>query len=393
MKRQQQNVGIDQEEAERRRLESKQKQAEKEKEKREEESKKKEFREKMEKKMKEVIKKKNRKGIWEQYQYHITFGVLGLIFLFAIFGKTSGESRKASDILVIEEDFINTVNAQHRGYKVEANTFFEGWTLQDVKGILKNQVTKKKSVPRCQVNTNELASDKYNFYEKYPDCKSLPANQGNCSSSYAFATVGVFNDRVCVDNNNVPVFRASPQHPLACDKASSKGCLGGYLTGAMDLGRVAGYVEEGCLEYDVSKADQCDAALIQKCKRYNVGDYCVLEGINEIKSHITAYGSVAGMIQVTKEFLIYKEGIYDETYSDYKLEGLQSVKIIGWDTTSTGSEYWIVENSWGPSWGQEGIAFVKMNIVDSMIDKFAVHCTAVDPEKKEEQQQAPQQDE
>lgn len=392
MKRGQQNVGIDQEEAERRRQETKTKTEEKDRLRREEEAKKREHKEKMEAKMKEVLKKKNKKGIWEQYQYHIIFGALGLIFLFAIFGKSSGESRKASDIQVIEEDFINAVNAQHRPYTVDANSFFEGWTLQDVKGILKNGVTKKKSVPRCQVNSNELASDKYNFYDKHPTCLSEAANQGNCSSSFAFAAVGIFNDRVCLDNNGAKVFKAAPQHPLACDKVSSKGCQGGFVAGALDLGRLAGFVSDDCLGYDVTKADECESKDLATCKRYNVADYCVLEGVSEIKTQLAATGPVAAMIQVTKEFLIYKDGIYDETFSDYKLEGLQAVKIIGWDVSSSGTEYWIIENSWGSSWGQNGIAHVKMNVIDSMLDKFAVSTTVADPEKKAEQQQ-PQQDE
>lgn len=392
MKRPNQLTGVDQEESDRRRAESKKKQEDKEREKREEDLRKKENRDKMDQKMKEVIKKKTKKGIWEQYQYHIIFGVLGFLFLFAIFGKSSGESRKAADILVIEEDFINTVNAQHRPYKVEANTFFEGWTLQDVKGILRNGVTKKKSVPRCQVNANELAADKFNFYEKHPNCKSEIRNQGNCSASFAFASTSIFNDRVCTENNDAQIFKASPQHPLACDKASSKGCQGGYLTGALDLGRLAGFVSEECLPFDADKADECESALISKCKRYNVGDYCVLEGASEIKTQITATGTVAAMIQVTKEFLIYKEGIYDESLSDYKLEGLHAVKIIGWDINSSGTEYWIIENSWGDSWGQGGVGFVKMHVIDSMVDKFAVSCSVIDPEKKAEQQQSQKQE-
>ena len=392
MKRAQQNVGIDQEEAERRRQESRKVAEDRDRARRQEEEKKREFKAKMDAKMKEVIKKRSKKGIWDQYQYHIIFGALGLLFLFAIVGKSSGESRKAADIQVIEEDFINQVNAQNRGYTVDANSFFEGWSLQDVKGILKNGVTKKKSVPRCQVNSNELSSDKYNFYEKHPNCLSEPANQGNCSSSFAFAATGIFNDRVCLDNNDAKVFRASPQHPLACDKVSSKGCQGGFVAGALDLGRLAGFVSEDCLGYDAGKADECEAKDLTQCKRYNVADYCVLEGVNEIKTQLAASGPVAAMIQVTKEFLVYKDGIYDETMSDYKLEGLQAVKIIGWDATSSGTAYWIIENSWGSSWGQNGIAHVKMNIIDSMLDKFAVSTTVADPEKKAEQQ-PPQQDE
>ena len=98
--------------------------------------------------------------------------MLGFLVLFAIFRKTPAESKRPSDIPVIEEEFIAKINAQKRPYTLESNSFFEGWTLLDVKGILKNGFTKKKSVPRCKVAKSELALGKYNFGELHPTCVS-----------------------------------------------------------------------------------------------------------------------------------------------------------------------------------------------------------------------------
>lgn len=343
-----------------------------------------EKKEKIDEKLKQALKRRNQKGIWEQYQYHIIFGILGLLVLFAIFGKAPAESRRPSEIPVIEEEFIAKVNSQKRPYTLDANTFFEGWNMQDVKGILKNGFTKKKSVPRCNVAKNELALDKYNFAELHPNCATEIQNQGNCSSAFAFAAVGMFNDRTCIANNDVKTFKASAQHPLACDKANSKGCQGGYLLGSLDLGRVAGFVDQDCYAYNPEKADDCETDLISKCKRNFVTDYCVLEGISEIKNQISAQGPVAALMPVTREFLLYRDGIYDDSFSDYKLDGNQAVKIVGWSTNEDGQEYWIVENFWGTSWGQDGFAHVKMNSHDSMLDKFAVGCTT-NAQKKADQ--------
>lgn len=338
---------------------------------------------KMDVTMKKVISRKNQKGIWEQYQYHIVFIILGLLLVFAIFGKTPAETRKAGDISVIEEEFIDKINNLGRSYSIGPNNFFEGWTLQDVKGIIKNGFTKKKSVPRCNVAKNELAIDSFNFIEQHPNCVSEVQNQGNCSSAFSFAVTGVFNDRTCISNNDVKTFKASAQHPLACDKVGSKGCKGGFIVGAMDLGRVAGFVDADCLAYDPEKADECETELISKCKRNFVTDYCVLEGISEIKNQLSTAGPVAAMISVTREFLLYKDGLYDESLSDYKLEGLQAIKIVGWGQTSDNVEYWIIENFWGKSWGIDGYAHVKMDVLDSMLDKFAVGCNT-NAEKKVE---------
>jgi cathepsin B len=34
------------------------------------------------------------------------------------------------------------------------------------------------------------------------------------------------------------------------------------------------------------------------------------------------------------------------------------VKVIGWDRDEQGYSYWIIENSWGESWGMKGLAYI-----------------------------------
>ncbi len=387
MRRNSPDKPLDQDETNRLRESTKNREKERRQREEEERKRKDEVKEKAKEGLKAIVKKKSKKGIWEKYSYHIIFGVLGALLLFALFGGSSGETRRLSDILVNEEDLIIKVNSGKRPYTVEANSFFEGWTLQDVKAILKNGFTKKKSLPRCAVASSDLAADKYSFTEKHPNCVSKVANQGNCSSGFAFATTGAFSDRLCIANNDVIAFQASPQHPLACDKATSKGCQGGFVVGALDLGRVAGFVDTDCLNYDIEKADECESEKFAACKRAFISDYCVLEGISEIKRQLAATGPLVALVQVTKEFLVYKDGIYDESYSDYKIDGLQAVKIVGYDTAQNGEEYWIIENSWGTDWGQGGYAHVKMGVLDSMIDKFAVSIALKDDKEKQPEQQ------
>lgn len=57
-----------------------------------------------------------------------------------------------------------------------------------------------------------------------------------------------------------------------------------------------------------------------------------------------------------RDFLIYKDGIYHVYEGTSRFQGAHALKIIGWDTNEAGINYWIVENSWGESWGENGFA-------------------------------------
>jgi len=54
--------------------------------------------------------------------------------------------------------------------------------------------------------------------------------------------------------------------------------------------------------------------------------------------------------------LAYKEGTYHKTPDSFKFNGQHLVKIIGWGKALDGSTEWIIENSWGSDWGEDGYA-------------------------------------
>ncbi len=62
---------------------------------------------------------------------------------------------------------------------------------------------------------------------------------------------------------------------------------------------------------------------------------------------------------IYRNFLIYKDGIYEILDDDIRLMGGHAVKIIGWDKDqNNGRNYWIIENTWNESWGIKGLAKV-----------------------------------
>jgi C1A family cysteine protease len=56
------------------------------------------------------------------------------------------------------------------------------------------------------------------------------------------------------------------------------------------------------------------------------------------------------------DFLTYKSGLYHRTEDAFKFNGNHIVKIVGWEKAADSGEHWIIENVWGPSWGESGYA-------------------------------------
>ena len=57
---------------------------------------------------------------------------------------------------------------------------------------------------------------------------------------------------------------------------------------------------------------------------------------------------------VYTDFLTYKSGVYHRTEDAFKFNGQLIVKILGWEKSESGQSYWIVENTWGEDWGENG---------------------------------------
>lgn len=77
------------------------------------------------------------------------------------------------------------------------------------------------------------------------------------------------------------------------------------------------------------------------------------------------------------DFLAYKEGSYHKTNEAFKFNGQHIVKIVGWSTSMEGGDEWIIENTWGDSWGENGYAKILGGRGDTNIDLFALGASVV----------------
>lgn len=89
-----------------------------------------------------------------------------------------------------------------------------------------------------------------------------------------------------------------------------------------------------------------------------------------MKEAVATVGPVSVAIDATEEkFMLYKEGVLvDDTCSNGQNDLNHGVLVVGYGTDNTrkltgkstddGVDYWIVKNSWGTGWGEQG--YVRM---------------------------------
>lgn len=95
-------------------------------------------------------------------------------------------------------------------------------------------------------------------------------------------------------------------------------------------------------------------------KRWYVEEYGGVSGADRMKAEIYHRGPIGCGIHANKQLDEYEGGIFEQ----FVLFPLMNheVAVVGWGVDEdSGLEYWIVRNSWGTAWGEDGYARIRMH--------------------------------
>lgn len=159
---------------------------------------------------------------------------------------------------------------------------------------------------------------------------------------------------------------------VSCD-TRNYGCNGGYLDREWYSLEDEGTVADSCWPYVSGNGSvpSCrttcvDGSAMKKYKSQS-NSLVELSDVQSIQVELMTNGPVETGFTVYSDFFNYTGGIYYHRWGS--AQGGHAVKIVGWGNEN-GMNYWIVANSWGTGWGENGFFRIKMG--DSGINDFVV---------------------
>jgi cysteine peptidase B len=188
-------------------------------------------------------------------------------------------------------------------------------------------------------------------------------NQGSCGACWAFSAVETLESHFYVKNMNLPVVTLpilSPQQLVSCDTKDS-GCHGGFYNKAWNYVRSVGGIEtEASYPYVGNPGgpppNNCtfDASLVYPGLSVKKPFYIGKLNETNMAAALAAIGPFSIAVDATT-WNHYKGGILTSCGTSIN----HGVQIVGYNMGST-PPYWIVRNSWGPKWGENGYIYLQM---------------------------------
>ena len=190
-------------------------------------------------------------------------------------------------------------------------------------------------------------------------------DQGACGSCWAFGTVGVMESAVNIGGGGLP--NLSEQMLVSCNR-DDWGCNGGLTAHKYHFNvEAVGQMYPGAVyEYDMPYIGQPlgSGCLLNDKIAYKLSGWEFVTGsewtvptVDEIKSAIYTYGPVTAGVCAGSGWNTYSGGVYS-TDDDCGGGTNHQIILVGWDDST---QTWILRNSWGPYWGDEGYMHIRWN--------------------------------
>lgn len=284
-------------------------------------------------------------------------------------GKTyhtrSEETRRFS-IFAENMKKIESHNNAGNSYKLGINQFSdmtqEEFTAQSLGGYKRMPQPKSPALKAAKINVQDLPeSVDWRDSGVVSDVK----NQGSCGSCWAFATTEMIESYAAIaagsmtELSSQQVTSCTP-NPLAC--GGTGGCQGSIPQLGYTYIQLFGHATEDSYPYVSGNTYQTEECL------YDVANTAPVVGItgydtmsndqDATMAHLANVGPLAVAVDASR-WSSYSSGVFDGCSFSANIGLNHAVQMVGYGTDAAEGDYWLVRNSWGSRWGEDGYIKLK----------------------------------
>nr|AJD78154.1 cysteine proteinase SAG12H8 [Hevea brasiliensis]AJF19712.1 cysteine proteinase [Hevea brasiliensis] len=266
--------------------------------------------------------------------------------------KDKVEKQRRIHIFKRNVEFIESFNAAgNKPYKLSINKFAD-LTSEEFKASRNGYRRNKQAI------LVKATPFKYKL-EKERGCYSYQGSRRLCC--WAFSAVGAMEGIHKITTGTL--IALSEQELVDCDtKGKDEGCNGGYMEDAFKFViKNHGITSEANYPYNGTNGTcntKKEASHVANITSYEVvpakSEASLMKAVANQPVSVSIDGS--GL-----EFQFYNAGVFT---GDCGTEINHGVTAVGYGTTTNGTKYWLVKNSWGSDWGEKGYIRMQRDVDD-----------------------------
>ncbi len=192
-------------------------------------------------------------------------------------------------------------------------------------------------------------------------------DQKSCGSCWAFAIAGCVESMMEIESRNPNLEPNLAEQYLVSNCCPTGSCSGGYIDSTLDFIKNTGIVtkESNCPYKATNTACTCGSYPKTKIKSWSH----VSSGVQNVKNALVNHGPLVVGMRVYSDFFYYKSGDYNPIVSEDEKNVTgpnHAIVLVGYNDYKN---HWILKNSWGKSWGDNGYFTIRYN--SNYVEQYA----------------------